>query len=248
MPIISVRRWGSIPARAGEPFQTPGTSAAHRVYPRACGGTEGSQGSPKVMAGLSPRVRGNPALGSSSPGPGRSIPARAGEPSLCTLGSFPSRVYPRACGGTSHSVMVRRCAAGLSPRVRGNLFLGFQAALQGRSIPARAGEPSPPRTPPRPGRVYPRACGGTRSWKVAIVLKGGLSPRVRGNPAWSGRPRARWRSIPARAGEPTCTRSASTTLRVYPRACGGTWRLRCRMTAGYGLSPRVRGNLLVWHL
>ena len=30
---------GSIPARAGEPRQTPGGDTAIGVYPRACGGT-----------------------------------------------------------------------------------------------------------------------------------------------------------------------------------------------------------------
>ena len=54
------RRWGSIPACAGEP------ACAHRgmrtvsVYPRVCGGTRPVTEMPSKPTGLSPRVRGNP--------------------------------------------------------------------------------------------------------------------------------------------------------------------------------------------
>ena len=95
------------------------------------------------FSGLSPRVRGNPPL--------QSIPARAGEP--IQRGSIPARageffvsgsiwhvgVYPRACGGTSEQTV-------------DSLLI----------------------------KVYPRACGGT-----AWLDTWGLSPRVRGNPLMS---------------------------------------------------------------
>ena len=153
------------------------------------------------LAGLSPRVRGN----RRSPMP---MP-RAGETCARRL---PDR--------------------GLSPRVRGNP-LHRSSTVDGAtgSIPARAGEPqrtayslAPKRrvypracggTQLNPGQcvpvdaVYPRACGGTRYRRVrAMADASGLSPRVRGN-------RSRMRccslvldsgSIPARAGEPLCTR------------------------------------------
>ena len=50
------------------------------------------------------------------------------------------------------------------------------------------------------------------------------------------------RSIPARAGEPTTPFVSAIKSRVYPRACGGTGAGDTYQLAGYGLSPRVRGN------
>ena len=52
-------------------------------------------------------------------------------------------------------------------------------------------------------------------------------------------------SIPARAGEPSFPRVASPWLRVYPRACGGTSSWQAQHSGSTGLSPRVRGNLIV---
>ena len=112
-------RQGSIPACAGEPH---GVSVNRRgeVYPRVCGGTTYSRHCSSLTDGLSPRVRGNPAmelhdapLGGLSPrvrGNRRvlrltrslgSIPACAGEPTGTSLRvAVVVRVYPRVCGGT----------------------------------------------------------------------------------------------------------------------------------------------------
>ena len=77
-----VRRGGSIPAQAGEPWACSWWRASCGVYPRAGGGTASpTPGSPRSW-GLSPRRRGNLSIfGGSGLRPG-SIPAQAGEPSL----------------------------------------------------------------------------------------------------------------------------------------------------------------------
>ena len=49
-------------------------------------------------------------------------------------------------------------------------------------------------------------------------------------------------SIPARAGEPYFQRPRRTSIRVYPRACGGTYAYGLPDSNLVGLSPRVRGN------
>ena len=49
---------GSIPACAGEPARWLRSSAASRVYPRVCGGTDGIKPHEAIVKGLSPRVRG----------------------------------------------------------------------------------------------------------------------------------------------------------------------------------------------
>ena len=72
--------------------------------------------------------------------------------------------------------------------------------------------------------------------------RGGLSPRVRGNPA-GGRHAAPVRgSIPAGAGKPHLGRALSRASRVYPRGCGETLSLAWGDNLYMGLSPRVRGN------
>ena len=116
----------SIPAHAGEPDSIPRRPSWRRVYPRACGGTVIAGAGVSVMAGLSPRMRGNRAKrdarraqagsipahagepgsgGSRSAGSRRSIPAHAGEPLSLT-------VYGGRCGAIGFEPMP---ATGLRP-------------------------------------------------------------------------------------------------------------------------------------
>ena len=71
----------------------------------------------------------------------RSIPACAGEPiERAGIVSY-MKVYPRVCGGTWEDHFLPPADQGLSPRVRGNLWLRAEEAVSTRSIPACAGEP-----------------------------------------------------------------------------------------------------------
>ena len=154
-------RHGSIPACAGEPGCGWPVRGLNWVYPRVCGGTKSSQQEGRGAEGLSPRVRGT-FLG--TPGAGfaqglsprvrgnlprilgihrivGSIPACAGEPTDSTSGCTMRRVYPRVCGGTTLSAVMRSVLSGLSPRVRGNPVFRLNCAIGSGSIPACAGEP-----------------------------------------------------------------------------------------------------------
>ena len=216
-----ITRNRSIPARAGEPDMLLGNANHHWVYPRACGGTPRSILRQRIVPGLSPRVRGN-RIPSSGPQKGNgSIPARAGEPPPCSATTRRFRVYPRACGGTlrygmglcsagglsprvrgNQSIPPARLVGGLSPRVRGNPGHRHSRRAQSGSIHARGGEPAPGGAVVAVIGVYPRACGGTKTWGGGQRPIRGLSPRVRGNlshPLWPPRYHG---SIPARAGEP----------------------------------------------
>ena len=51
-------------------------------------------------------------------------------------------------------------------------------------------------------------------------------------------------SIPAHAGQPCLDSSTARGYRVYPRACGATWLYALCRIQRFGLSPRMRGNLL----
>ena len=152
---------GSIPACTGEPSRGESRDRASRVYPRVYGGTPPSGRSMKANAGLSPRVRGNPARLSVYPCMRRSIPACTGEPSSLGAFAFLAQVYPRVYGGTSMKSPLRSLAIGLSPRVRGNLHERGLNGLNNRSIPACTGEPMYRCYLQSLVQVYPRVYGGT---------------------------------------------------------------------------------------
>ena len=115
-----------------------------------------------------------------------------------------------------------------------------------RSIPACAGEPFWSTHQPTSRWVYPRVCGGTCPPLKQPYARQGLSPRVRGNRHDEGQFGVIFGSIPACAGEPSTRSAPAGRCGVYPRVCGGT-ALRSLETASLpGLSPRVRGNPLVY--
>ncbi len=157
-------------------------------------------------------------------------------------------VYPRACGGTTEERGDDGAIQGLSPRVRGNPSTGRRRYERTGSIPARAGEPRVDQERAAVVRVYPRACGGTWGAGHRPAPRGGLSPRVRGNHQAPHAHRPVFRSIPARAGEPTGWPVVRGQEWVYPRACGGTSVRSSSVIWALGLSPRVRGNRLIGRL
>ena len=234
----------SIPACAGEPLSYLFVVVAGEVYPRVCGGTRVFASRTYESQGLSPRVRGNLALVLDVPRRSRSIPACAGEPNHTGGARCATPVYPRVCGGTSRSTVNHSICGGLSPRVRGNLPFTLLTSECLRSIPACAGEPAEGAVSVYRGRVYPRVCGGTSLRQASKRRDTGLSPRVRGNHLSFHLNLPSVGSIPACAGEPRTASPPARRRWVYPRVCGGTFGDKSQHCAGYGLSPRVRGNPL----
>ena len=216
----------------------------YEVYPRACGGTVNNTFSNIISTGLSPRLRGNQRHPTRDWNGSGSIPAPAGEPAPMPVPYTCAEVYPRACGGTGYAASRVAPVQGLSPRLRGNrLPLPEYIRVIG-SIPAPAGEPPLAHLVSPSSWVYPRACGGTTQHKQPQDMKEGLSPRLRGNlHQCCGCPTERG-SIPAPAGEPIHSGLRNSLFWVYPRACGGTIGILMPVLMAYGLSPRLRGNLL----
>ena len=212
------------------------------VYPRVCGGTAVVRSNPARQPGLSPRMRGNPEQPHRLGRVRGSIPTYAGEPFRWPLAWCTSKVYPRVCGGTVARPSPTGYAAGLSPRMRGNLQPGNGHPHHSRSIPAYAGEPSCRRRPQTARAVYPRVCGGTTVWRVLHAGRHGLSPRMRGNPLDRIATAAEGGSIPAYAGEPAVPVPPIQAVTVYPRVCGGTDERVSDIACSDGLSPRMRGN------
>ena len=233
---------GSIPACAGE-TQHPGrVECRGGVYPRVCGGNDIVPGSSIVRKGLSPRVRGKPSTRAALNAGVGSIPACAGETSSTDSDFAAAEVYPRVCGGNGSQNFVTAAADGLSPRVRGKRAGTGLPAASKRSIPACAGETYQFVTAGQVNGVYPRVCGGNQHEATALVTTDGLSPRVRGKPAYRLYHAGPIRSIPACAGETRQISPPNPTKEVYPRVCGGNMLAKVWREADGGLSPRVRGK------
>ncbi len=196
-----------------------------------------------AVIGLSPRVRGNRDTGAGHTRLARTIPACAGEPRRGIARLASRRDYPRVCGGTIGRGGNENRNTGLSPRVRGNLWLADQWVGGERTIPACAGEPRRKDGRRAGRRDYPRVCGGTMALTRCWVMPWGLSPRVRGNHSNAAALFQPLGTIPACAGEPHGQAKTGAGVRDYPRVCGGTWLDIDKKHDLQGLSPRVRGNL-----
>ena len=199
---------GPIPACAGQPALPACIGEHFRAYPRVCGATRRVRPQFRACPGLSPRVRGNPmysAGGAQLRGP---IPACAGQPGRLGRGCWCRRAYPRVCGATNSTASSTVYSPGLSPRVRGNLFIARSHLESKGPIPACAGQPACAIRARRARRAYPRVCGATSSIAKRAACALGLSPRVRGNPRKSTARSTRERPIPACAGQPESQASA----------------------------------------
>ena len=97
--VVPLRRRRSIPAGAGETMLLPPGAGPVQVDPRGCGGDMIMRYESCALPGRSPRVRGRRAWLRAGPGPGRSIPAGAGETIASAFFFSSIRVDPRGCGG-----------------------------------------------------------------------------------------------------------------------------------------------------
>ena len=187
-------------------------------------------------------MRGNPETGRTHMTPDGSIPAHAGKPVSASVPANVTRVYPRACGETTSTPAAMRTAVGLSPRMRGNRVRARAHDFAEGSIPAHAGKPLRSMGALPVDGVYPRACGETMIGTSLRYPNQGLSPRMRGNLTSFPRSAGCQRSIPAHAGKPLSPCASTSSIRVYPRACGETFDFALGPGDLAGLSPRMRGN------
>ena len=231
-----------IPARAGNTPCTRRASASASVHPRACGEHLRDLGHDRDEAGSSPRVRGT----RRAPGPGggrlRFIPARAGNTLRPATAESARPVHPRACGEHWLRASPTEAANGSSPRVRGTLHASDEDDPHDRFIPARAGNTTPTRRPPRTFPVHPRACGEHSIPDHDPPAFRGSSPRVRGTHSEGLEEVAGARFIPARAGNTRRRGSSAAGRPVHPRACGEHAASAAFAPPSTGSSPRVRGT------
>ena len=193
---------GSIPALTGKPPEGDANLVVALVYPRAYGETMATLRRLRAVAGLSPRLRGNPGGILPDRFVRRSIPALTGKPTWVAIRRRCWRVYPRAYGETCTCRPLMFCTRGLSPRLRGNPVLTGTWPWWYGSIPALTGKPGGRVPTSRWPAVYPRAYGETAEVIRGLVQEKGLSPRLRGNPGGTGNIAGWVRSIPALTGKP----------------------------------------------
>ena len=233
---------GYIPARAGEARFDAVIAQRARVHPRACGGSGAEEAGRAAGEGTSPRVRGKLLRDIDACLRKGYIPARAGEAPPDVQGPNSVSVHPRACGGSLRRGLAAVRKLGTSPRVRGKLRRGRLVRVTHRYIPARAGEATRRRRARPNARVHPRACGGSRLARESQRVPVGTSPRVRGKRPSCARAGTRGGYIPARAGEAVDVGVGRQTMRVHPRACGGSRAAAKSNPNQTGTSPRVRGK------
>ena len=212
------------------------------VYPRRCGEHPIATGTTPATTGLSPQVRGTPAVKTSFQSSLRFIPAGAGN-TLVRMAHGPRRsVYPRRCGEHTRSSSAMRSRAGLSPQVRGTRSIHSGNSIPKRFIPAGAGNTGFDKAGRELASVYPRRCGEHSQSSKKMYRSAGLSPQVRGTHGrgfWSV---ALLRFIPAGAGNTRFSGFGERVTTVYPRRCGehnGSGRSNSSKS---GLSPQVRGT------
>ena len=156
MPPTYHHRFRFIPAGAGNTSFFLRFQISSAVYPRWRGEHRSLLVQTPAANGLSPLARGTHFMRSDSPGPGRFIPAGAGNTGHKRHYLPAHPVYPRWRG--EHSSMQRRSirGSGLSPLARGTHESQSPSPFWRRFIPAGAGNTLHQSTPPARCPVYPR--------------------------------------------------------------------------------------------
>ena len=211
-----------IPAHAGQTAEKLSDHLNETDHPRACGANVSALQLGADKRGLSPRMRGKPAVSNRAWRPTRIIPAHAGQTLRFIVSACPWTDHPRACGANSMTDDNKALMAGSSPRMRGKLVVVVLYRGEVRIIPAHAGQTSivPPES--QCSQDHPRACGANK-WDIVDSLDpAGSSPCMRGKRYWKGRPSRHLRIIPAHAGQTAIL-------------------LRSRVEKS-GSSPRMRGK------
>ncbi len=154
-------------------------------------------------------------------------------------------VHPRVCGEHSAADGPPYHQPGSSPRMRGTFVLDKGALVDGRFIPAYAGniKSRPPGLYKK--AVHPRVCGEHSLIELRQLRADGSSPRMRGTLLTIFVHLTAHRFIPAYAGNMTCSQSSADKWPVHPRVCGEHNPVRMSIEYKGGSSPRMRGTSAV---
>ncbi len=231
-----------IPACAGNGLSLSPFSPIPSVHPRVCGERDRDCNHRCNCCGSSPRVRGTVAAPGRARRSRRFIPACAGNGTAPAMRRTSPPVHPRVCGERHTRLHLHPGCGGSSPRVRGTASTQSVPRLQGRFIPACAGNGSLRPTYWPATSVHPRVCGERVSPAAAETIRSGSSPRVRGTGVDGDRMTAVTRFIPACAGNGFDVNVIGLTTSVHPRVCGERGVSAEELVLENGSSPRVRGT------
>ena len=231
-----------IPAHAGNRWSAACWCLAPPVHPRARGEQRSAAVGKVGRTGSSPRTRGTAGYRRAQAGRLRFIPAHAGNRQLHPGSGHRRAVHPRARGEQLESLDGRAAVAGSSPRTRGTV--GERVERQGgiRFIPAHAGNRAQIHLQLLDAAVHPRARGEQYGGRLSGYHLFGSSPRTRGTATIAASPAARFRFIPAHAGNSGSPSIHSSVRTVHPRARGEQAPVFTPGQCWYGSSPRTRGT------
>ena len=258
-----VRVIGSSPRTRGTQAACAASRAAPRIIPAHAGNTRcarcacpRSADHPRARgehlphpawlhtrAGSSPRTRGTPRKRVPVAAPGRIIPAHAGNTAMGRRMAGSSPDHPRARGEHTNASHLACSTCGSSPRTRGTRSRHAGAHPAIRIIPAHAGNTPGAAQPERIQPDHPRARGEHFLASPALRTGGGSSPRTRGTLSTGAAGCARYRIIPAHAGNTVRWAASTTTKTDHPRARGEHPRAWSTLRPRSGSSPRTRGTL-----
>ena len=190
-----------IPAHAGQTSMLCYSLPNSPDHPRACGANVVESFGELCGHGSSPRMRGKQRHQIGNTGTVRIIPAHAGQTIRFIIDWTSLTDHPRACGANSCPVIVCRFCCGSSPRMRGKRHGSVRVYVDGRIIPAHAGQTSRAPSVSPSYSDHPRACGANQCLEQFGLVRFGSSPRMRGKCAANPVEHAAHRIIPAHAGQ-----------------------------------------------
>ena len=192
--------------------------------------------------GSSPPARGTHRSLPSSGSPGRFIPARAGNTRESPGYRRPTSVHPRPRGEHQPCDDTSGGRFGSSPPARGTRCDSRTRLLQGRFIPARAGNTKRPARGPISTPVHPRPRGEHITATDGSDSLNGSSPPARGTQSASLDCVVAGRFIPARAGNTFRCRRRRARRPVHPRPRGEHDEPAHHYGSRAGSSPPARGT------
>ena len=232
----------SIPACAGNTRWSWRRASTSTVHPRMRGEHAGFGGIAGDNDGPSPHARGTRTASQGRGGGSRSIPACAGNTGCARRKCARRTVHPRMRGEHSSARSTACSTAGPSPHARGTLD-AVEVVVRGRrSIPACAGNTSPPWSRRTAIAVHPRMRGEHGQIYGLNEEDYGPSPHARGTRQARCVGQVPRRSIPACAGNTPRQTWWSGTGTVHPRMRGEHASPLSGSALSSGPSPHARGT------
>ena len=156
---LSADNIGIIPTRVGTSFGNVIIFVWKRDHPHACGDKYTFKSKELERTGSSPRVWGQAACDLLHYAYAGIIPTRVGTSAVCRSYFTSREDHPHACGDKFLQLFFQRHSSGPSPRVWGQVFDIFSAAIATGIIPTRVGTRTADYSSDALSRDHPHACG-----------------------------------------------------------------------------------------